>query len=58
MCIRNVHMTQIGGQDRQEALRVLIVPIPVQQRFGRKAMPQIMQARSVTVVRAAQANLA
>ena len=30
--IPDLHMTEPGGEDRQETLQVLIVPIPVHQR--------------------------
>ena len=56
--IGNVHMTEVGGQHRQVALRLFLAPIPSHQGSGSEPVSEVMQTRSVAVVLAAQADLA
>ena len=58
MGIGNMHMAQVGGEDRQQTLRILIAAIPVHQSAICEAMPHIMQAWPVTVGLATQADQA
>src|SRR3972149_9052413 len=50
-------MTEVGGQERQFALRVLIGPIPVHECVSGKSVSHVVQTRSMTVGGATQTNL-
>src|SRR5260370_17962798 len=51
-------MTEIGGQNGQEPLGILLGYVPTHQRVRRENMPHVMQARAMAVSCAAQADLA
>src|SRR5271165_4853506 len=51
-------MTEIGGQNGQEPLGILLGFVPTYQCVRREHVPHIMQARAVTVSCASQADLA
>lgn len=50
-------MAEVGRQQRQAALGILIVAIPVHKRIRCKAVSQVMQTGAVTVGRVAQPDL-
>jgi hypothetical protein len=50
-------MSEVGGQERQFALRVLIGPIPPYERAGGESVSQVVQTRAMTVGGAAQTDL-
>ena len=58
MGIGHVDMTEVGGQNGQEPLGILVGFVPTQQRVGRENMTHVMQTRPVAVIHAAQADLA
>ena len=58
MGIGHVDMAEIGGQNGQEPLGILLGFVPAHQRVRREHMPHVMQARAVAVGCAAQADLA
>jgi hypothetical protein len=41
--VLDVDMTEVGGQDRQEAFRILVRPIPRYQRVRCESVPHVMQ---------------
>ena len=51
-------MAEVRRQCGQMALYVDTPPIPLQQCLDRKSVPKIVEARSLTVVRASDPNLA
>lgn len=58
MRVGHVDMAKIGGQNGQEPLGILLGFVPAHQRVRRENMPHVMQARTVAVSCAAQADLA
>ena len=55
--VGDVHMAEVGRQDGQSALGILIGPIPLNERVCRESMPHVVQTRSAIVGRAAQTDL-
>ena len=55
--IGDVDMAEVGGQDRQAALRILVGPIPPHERIRSEAVSHIVQTWPVTVGEAAQTDL-
>src|SRR5437867_2498273 len=50
-------MTEVGGQERQFTLWVLMGPIPVHEGVSGKSVSHVVKTRSMTVGRATQTNL-
>src|SRR6266550_7431561 len=50
-------MTEVGGQDRQQALCILVGPIPRYQRVGCESVSHVMQTWPVMVGYATQTDL-
>src|SRR5271156_1646847 len=55
--VRNVDMTEVGGQDRQQAFWILVGPIPRYQRVGCESVSHVMQTWPVMVGYATQTDL-
>jgi len=56
--IGHVDMTEIGGQNGQKPLGILLGFVPTHQRVRREHMPHVMQARAAAGSCASQADLA
>src|ERR1700730_5881534 len=50
-------MTEVGGQDRQEAFWILVRPIPHYQRVGCESVSHVMQTWPVIIGFTAQTDL-
>jgi hypothetical protein len=53
----DVHMTEIGRQDGQETLRILVRSVPVHKGVRGESMAHVMQTRSMVVAIGTQADL-
>lgn len=56
MRVGHVGMAEIGGQNRQKPLWILLGLIPAQQRICGEDVPHVVQTRAVAVINPAQAN--
>src|SRR5262245_13252741 len=55
--VGDVHMAEVGRQDRQTALGIVVGPIPLYERPGRESMAHVMQTGAPTVGWTAQTDL-
>ena len=57
ICIANINVPEIGGQDRQKPLGILARAVPLHERHHSKSMPEIVETWSLTRGRVTQTDL-